>query len=336
MDPKAIDAASRMTSRSYGSFSEATSGVLSMLEAQLPGSAVFIGHLDHDAGVLRVIDAVGDSSFGLETGGANPIESSFCLRMATGRAPNLSNDVPADPEYGTADRELGLGAGSYLGVPLEVSDGTRIGSLCALAREKDSYTDSDHQLLNVMSRLLSYELEREARERELTSLSAQLREQALTDVLTGVANRRRFDEALDRQWQLARRGTVPSFLVTADLDAFKTVNDRFGHAEGDKALKDVADALSNTARDTDVVGRLGGDEFGVVLIGCEQLADAEGFCRRAAQNLATLSAERPAPVTVSFSCVALAACRSAGAAMEAADTEMYRAKRGRAGAGRTA
>jgi diguanylate cyclase (GGDEF)-like protein len=92
-----------------------------------------------------------------------------------------------------------------------------------------------------------------------------VRRQAITDELTGLVNRRRFNEALDDEIERSRRlGTTLSVLL-ADLDDFKRINDRFGHPAGDDALRDFAKLLRVHLREIDVAARLGGEEFAVLL-----------------------------------------------------------------------
>lgn len=93
----------------------------------------------------------------------------------------------------------------------------------------------------------------------------QLEKLAVTDELTGLLNRRGFEEQLRRTLELARRHGEPGLLVYVDLDGFKMVNDTYGHAAGDEVLKHVGRLLADHVRSTDFVGRLGGDEFAVLL-----------------------------------------------------------------------
>ncbi|MGD1075506.1 MAG: sensor domain-containing diguanylate cyclase [Thermodesulfovibrionales bacterium] len=90
---------------------------------------------------------------------------------------------------------------------------------------------------------------------------------SFTDDLTGLCNRRAFFALVEQQLKLSRRLKKGVFMLYADLDNLKTINDTFGHQEGDRALIDIANVLKTTFRDADIVGRIGGDEFVVIPIG---------------------------------------------------------------------
>lgn len=108
---------------------------------------------------------------------------------------------------------------------------------------------------------------------EQRQLSAQLREQADHDGLTGLCNRRHFVEQLTEQMSYAQRYGRPGVLLMLDLDDFKLVNDSYGHPAGDRVLCDVGEILTARVRETDVVARIGGDEFAVLL---RETSEAEG------------------------------------------------------------
>jgi diguanylate cyclase (GGDEF)-like protein len=100
----------------------------------------------------------------------------------------------------------------------------------------------------------------------LKRMADQLRMAAATDGLTGVANRRKFDQILEQEWQRSLRGADPLSLLLIDVDHFKRYNDRYGHPKGDQSLRLVAQALVNAVRRTaDLVARCGGEEFGLLL-----------------------------------------------------------------------
>jgi len=100
---------------------------------------------------------------------------------------------------------------------------------------------------------------------DVCELAARLAEQAVRDPLTGLYNRRFFDEALAQNIESARRYGRELSLVLFDLDGFKQVNDTRGHQVGDEVLKNFAQLLRKTARKADIVCRIGGDEFAVIL-----------------------------------------------------------------------
>src|SRR5438477_1996860 len=113
---------------------------------------------------------------------------------------------------------------------------------------------------------------------ELRGLARQMSYQATHDALTGLVNRREFERRLEEAIDSGHRGDGQHVLCYLDLDRFKLVNDTGGHVAGDSMLREVAKLLRDAVRDSDTVGRLGGDEFGTLLIGCpldkaRQIAD---------------------------------------------------------------
>jgi len=113
---------------------------------------------------------------------------------------------------------------------------------------------------------------------ELRGLARQMSYQATHDALTGLVNRREFERRLEEAAESGHRGDGQHVLCYLDLDHFKVVNDTSGHLAGDSMLREVAKLLRDAVRDSDTVGRLGGDEFGMLLIGCplekaRQIAD---------------------------------------------------------------
>jgi len=102
----------------------------------------------------------------------------------------------------------------------------------------------------------------------LKRMTDALRREATTDSLTGIANRRQFDDRLEREWQRSLRACTPLSLVMVDIDHFKEFNDCYGHPAGDHCLKVVAERLGSvTHRATDLIARFGGEEFVVLLPG---------------------------------------------------------------------
>ena len=123
--------------------------------------------------------------------------------------------------------------------------------------------------------------ERKRLETELVEANRKLERISLQDGLTGIANRRMYDQALEAEWARAQRGGAPISLLIADIDHFKEYNDRYGHIEGDRCLQRVAVALEGIAsRSTDLCARYGGEEFVILLPGVHK-ADAQGIAEKA-------------------------------------------------------
>ncbi len=151
------------------------------------------------------------------------------------------------------------------------------------------------------------------------------------DPLIPVCNRRAFMRELTRMMAFAGRYGVPASLVYFDVNNMKQINDLYGHAAGDAALMQVARILVESVRATDVVGRLGGDELGVLLVQTDK-----ALAEHKAAELAALVEKQPIawqshrlPVSVAFGTYAFHGGENATAVLDAADQAMYRRKTGR-------
>lgn len=153
----------------------------------------------------------------------------------------------------------------YAGCPLHAPNGHRVGALCLMDRRPRQFSDDDRMALKDLAAMVEHEL-----------AAVQL---ATLDALTGVPNRRGFALLAEQSLRFCRRQGLPMSIVFVDLDGFKGINDRFGHAEGDRALVRFGALLRTTARDMDVVGRQGGDEFALLLVDAT-VDHAEGVIAR--------------------------------------------------------
>jgi diguanylate cyclase (GGDEF)-like protein/PAS domain S-box-containing protein len=156
-------------------------------------------------------------------------------------------------------------------------------------------------------------------------MELRLRYLADHDPLTGIYNRRRLIEELDRQLRYAARSRRAGALLTLDLDHLKVVNDTYGHAAGDAVLTAVTDVLVSRTRDTDVVARLGDDEFAVILPeACEN--DALTVARDVRELLIQRQIGRPIPTSIGIVVFTGRDAITADEVLACADTALYRAK----------
>nr|MDQ6910328.1 GGDEF domain-containing protein [Actinomycetota bacterium] len=164
----------------------------------------------------------------------------------------------------------------------------------------------------------------------VNTLVAQLAETALTDLVTGLPNRRAFDETIAREMARADRSGEPLSLVLADLDYFKAVNDSLGHQAGDDLLRRLAGVLEKSRRRTEPAMRLGGDEFALLLPNTEE-GGAHLFAERVRLAVRKEFADDPVPVTMSLGVATYPAHgEDINTLFHAADSAVYAAKdRGR-------
>lgn len=161
------------------------------------------------------------------------------------------------------------------------------------------------------------------------SLQAELGNLALTDELTGLYNRRGFLLLAERQLKLARRTHRGLLLFFMDLDGLKRINDRFGHAEGDRALTSAAEALTKTFRESDVLARFGGDEFAALAIEASDFSE-KTIRNRLDKQLRAISAHSGSPVLLSLGSARFEPRNNTSLQelMAKADHAMYAAKQG--------
>ncbi|MEJ2759100.1 MAG: diguanylate cyclase, partial [Anaerolineales bacterium] len=173
------------------------------------------------------------------------------------------SNVTTHPLYkGTNWLEAGW-KGSIIGLPLKV--GSRVVGVMNIAyKTQQDFSQDRLHLLGLLADQAAIAITN-ARLHDL------VRHQAVTDTLTGLSNRRAFDNRLDEEIRRSNRYSHPFSLVMIDLDKFKIVNDTFGHVVGDRTLKSVAACLQMAVRDTDFVARYGGDEFAMILPETEKI-----------------------------------------------------------------
>ena len=250
-------------------------------------------------------------------------EASFCTWVIYEGDHVLIENALDDPRF--ADNPLVHGEPNirfYSGLPLYSSRGYMLGTLCII--------HSEPRLMSVSEIELQEKLARQA---ELLIEKFEMEQLAMTDSLTGLYNRRYFDQRAREEISNARRNNQPLTAIVIDIDDFKRINDTYGHSAGDIALIKLANILKQELRSSDVVSRVGGEEFHILLTNtCEAIAlrIAERMRRaiKASPIVLTDPSLEPASLTCSFGIACLRQDdQHVDCVLQRADAAMYEAKR---------
>ncbi len=245
-----------------------------------------------------------------------PRDVSFCGHAIIEDGLFVVEDALGDERF--CDNPLVVGGPNvkfYAGCPLKALSGHRLGTLCIIDSKPRTFSQADREMLRDLAQLA---------EDQLRAIAL-----ARMDELTQVSNRRGFDILARQALALSSRAGQPSTLLVIDLDGFKQINDTHGHEAGDLTLKQFARCLVSACRESDAVGRIGGDEFCIFLPG----TDATGAWRvveRLKEVVATANAAGEAPGQMRFSVGMAVSRQSQGETVETlmaeADEQMYAAK----------
>ena len=208
--------------------------------------------------ICRIADVVADVVQTKASGGAVALATEALDGLVARQALSLErvlNSVARTMESLSGELELSIGAQpSFEELMSDANE--------ALIQINHSYEELTRRLQQLLE-------EKEELTRQLRKTNAALARLAATDMLTGVANRRAFTEAVDRTLAHAKESGKPLSLIMVDIDHFKKVNDTFGHAAGDDVLRGVCERMQAVVRAEDLVGRLGGEEFAILLPDCD-------------------------------------------------------------------
>ena len=182
-----------------------------------------------------------------------PISSGVIGRTARGKQTQFVPDVSADRDFLRASYEVK----SEICVPL-LKEGHVLGVLNVESNGDVPLDENDVNLLNALAGPMAIAIDN-------ARLHAEMRLMALTDPLSGLANRRAFDDLLDAEILRAQRYRHPVSLIILDLDSFKEFNDQWGHPAGDERLREIGNLLQENVREPDIAARYGGEEFAVIL-----------------------------------------------------------------------
>jgi diguanylate cyclase (GGDEF)-like protein len=182
-----------------------------------------------------------------------PLTSGVVGRAARTKQTQFIRDVSTDPTFLGAAHEVK----SEICVPL-LKNGNLLGVLNVESRSDVPLDENDVNLLNALAGSVAVAIDN-------ARLHAEVKRMALTDVVSGLANRRAFDDFLQTEITRAKRYDVALSLIILDLDSFKEYNDQWGHPAGDERLREIADLLRANVREPDIAARYGGEEFAVIL-----------------------------------------------------------------------
>ncbi|MEA2005506.1 MAG: PAS domain S-box protein [Acidobacteriota bacterium] len=229
----------------------------------------------------------------------------------------MIENVKLTPEGTVTDKSI------WLGVPLNI-EGKTIGAMVVQSyTNPELYSEKDIRILEFVSAQVATAINRKKMEEELEIL-------ANYDPLTGSCNRKHGLSLLTHLTKLARRNKYNILLAYADLDDFKYINDTFGHAEGDKVLKEVTELFKSTIREIDIICRIGGDEF-LLAFPNSSLRNVSVIRERINQSLARLNhmIKRPYKIglSIGFSCYYHDKPQSIYKLIQMADKKMYEDKK---------
>lgn len=242
--------------------------------------------------------------------------STFCTYTIQSDSPLIVQDTHLDPRF--AENPFVTGEPHvrfYAGAPLTTVDGHNIGTLCAMDTKPRSFGPREVAILKELADLAMDQID--------------LRRLASTDPLTGAMTRRAFDAAGRRAVALALRHKHNLSLISFDVDHFKAVNDDFGHAAGDSVLAGIGLAVAGSVRESEIFGRLGGEEFSLLLPHTDRRGAIE-VSERLRAILSGLPFEpngRSHPISASFGVATLdLETQDLDALLDHAEAAMYEAK----------
>ncbi|HEY9791682.1 MAG TPA: sensor domain-containing diguanylate cyclase [Candidatus Obscuribacterales bacterium] len=275
----------------------------------MPESDEFTVYEYHAENVVSVIDLF-----------KTPAGETFVRRANEKTAPHdfcdESDQTPFDVQF---LREFAFLSGML--VPLIYQD-RNIGSLflqdCDMPRE---WSIDNTALIGSVVDLVTVAIEH-------ANMHEEKKRQAVTDGLTGIANRRHFNETLEKEFVRAKRYGNELSLVLVDMDYLKKVNDTYGHPAGDAAIRAIGSALSSSCRSVDLAARYGGEEF-CLLLPDTGMSDAMNLAERVRRKIEQTHVEGPTTITASIGVATFPShCTEPGGLLEAADQALYAAKQG--------
>ena len=218
-----------------------------------------------------VVLAAEDRYYSVRQGDVFNWNDSFCSRMVRGEGPRIAPVSAEVPAYAEAPIGKQVSIGAYVGVPLNRADGELFGTLCAIdPHPQPEVIERELPQIELIARLLETILESDLTIEEEHRRAERAEAEAMTDVLTGLFNRRGWDKLIEAEEVRCVRYSHPAAVISVDLDELKLTNDEHGHAAGDKLLQTAGHVIAENVRKTDIAARVGGDEFSILAVECHQ------------------------------------------------------------------
>lgn len=283
-------------------FREAARAALRFLGGRSETMTFAVAHLDYARRRHTILEARGPLASELEPGVSAALEDTMCFHMAAGRGPRMCPDLTDSPLYERLPFARRLDVGAYLGVPMELPDGTRVGTLFALSRGPAAFGLDDLGLLNDVTKRLRSVLLAQTAGMDRGELLRLLRTLARTDELTGVLNAPGFAEDLGAELRRARH---PGSYVRIEIEDLGSLRGHYGHTVADLVLKDIATALTVSVDKLDVVGRIAENRFAAVLLRHPHAEGVPRLMMSLGPRIQEAAARRDLTVSVRVGAVAL-------------------------------
>ncbi|HYF60243.1 MAG TPA: diguanylate cyclase [Burkholderiaceae bacterium] len=242
--------------------------LLALLRRQLPFALWMVTRIDGDDWIVLQVD---DRHYGVSAGQRFVWSDSVCSRMVRGLGPTYSPDIRLEPGYRDAPIAARLEIGAYLGVPILRPDGSALGTLCAIDPkpfEPPELADGQRALVETVARTLGALMELQLRHDALVRRSRRGVAPEIADPVTGLAERAAFEAALrDEQLHFDALGGDAGVLAVG-VDHLETVRSLEGPAMAARLLQAVSGSLQASAREHDLVARVGDATFGLLMPGC--------------------------------------------------------------------
>lgn len=232
--------------------------LLELLEMVTGLESTYLTTIDAEAGLQHVLYARNTRRLQIAEGLVVPWEDTLC-RRALEEQHLYTDDVGGRWGDSAAARELGIA--TYVSTPVRTGDGGLYGTLCAASDERRPQAPGSAQVLEMFSRLIAQQIDRERMLQSLRRANDALTVSAHTDATTRLPNRRALLDEMRRRIGVEGHALLVAFI---DLDGFKAINDNHGHDAGDRFLIAIGGRLQGALRDDDFAARLGGDEFVVL------------------------------------------------------------------------